>query len=113
MFFIVTVLFVSYSRKGEPRLKGCGRVATTEATGILRSYTLECNFNKGKMVNSVPPRMDEQYKEYTGQIIPATYYSPRTFEEVYSILYLSVIFLSSAFLSSWLYILCKDDQIRL
>lgn len=34
--------------------EGSGRVSLHMETGILRSYTLECNYNTGKALNAVP-----------------------------------------------------------
>ena len=34
--------------------EGSGRVSVFKATGLVRSYTLECNFNSGRVVNAVP-----------------------------------------------------------
>ena len=41
-------------RKGESR-DGSGRVGIFKAINIARCYTLECNYNTGKVVNKVPP----------------------------------------------------------
>lgn len=38
---------------GEGR-EGSGRVSAFKATGLLASYTLECNFNTGRLVNGIP-----------------------------------------------------------
>ncbi|XP_064605569.1 cytosolic carboxypeptidase-like protein 5 isoform X2 [Liolophura sinensis] len=35
--------------------EGSGRVAVHKNIGLIHSYTLECNYNTGRMVNSVPP----------------------------------------------------------
>ena len=34
--------------------EGSGRVSAYKATGLVQSYTLECNFNTGRVVNCVP-----------------------------------------------------------
>merc|ERR1719266_2156377 len=34
--------------------EGSGRVSAYKATGLVQAYTLECNFNTGRVVNSVP-----------------------------------------------------------
>ena len=34
--------------------EGSGRVSAYKATGLVQSYTLECNFNTGRLVNCVP-----------------------------------------------------------
>lgn len=39
--------------------EGSGRVAIYKATGLIHSYTLECNYNTGRMVNTVPPASND------------------------------------------------------
>ena len=34
--------------------EGSGRVSAYKSTGLVQSYTLECNFNTGRLVNCVP-----------------------------------------------------------
>lgn len=34
--------------------EGSGRVSAFKATGLVQSYTLECNFNTGRLVNGIP-----------------------------------------------------------
>ncbi len=34
--------------------EGSGRVSVYKATGLVYSYTLECNFNTGRVVNAIP-----------------------------------------------------------
>ncbi|KAI0232973.1 Cytosolic carboxypeptidase-like protein 5 [Lamellibrachia satsuma] len=44
----------SKDRRDGMSKEGAGRVAIYKAIGIVHSYTLECNYNMGRMVNSVP-----------------------------------------------------------
>ncbi|XP_021109263.1 cytosolic carboxypeptidase-like protein 5 isoform X3 [Heterocephalus glaber] len=40
-------------RDGQSK-EGSGRVAIYKASGIIHSYTLECNYNTGRSINSIP-----------------------------------------------------------
>lgn len=40
--------------------EGSGRVAMHTATGLIHSYTLECNYNTGKVLNHVPAASSHQ-----------------------------------------------------
>lgn len=62
--------------------EGSGRVAVLKATGLVRSYTLECNYNTGHMVNILPPpQRDTQDRRLTNLLVPPKY-NPQVFEEV-------------------------------
>lgn len=41
--------------------EGSGRVAISKLTGIARSYTLECNYNTGRMRNVLSPLPADKY----------------------------------------------------
>uniref|UniRef100_UPI00398E6391 cytosolic carboxypeptidase-like protein 5 isoform X2 n=1 Tax=Pristiophorus japonicus TaxID=55135 RepID=UPI00398E6391 len=47
-------MYAKDKRDGQSK-EGSGRVAIYKATGIINSYTLECNYNTGRCVNPVPP----------------------------------------------------------
>uniref|UniRef100_A0A4W3H0X7 Cytosolic carboxypeptidase-like protein 5 n=2 Tax=Callorhinchus milii TaxID=7868 RepID=A0A4W3H0X7_CALMI len=47
-------MYAKDKRDGQSK-EGSGRVAIYKVTGIVRSYTLECNYNTGRCVNAVPP----------------------------------------------------------
>ncbi|XP_051880836.1 cytosolic carboxypeptidase-like protein 5 isoform X3 [Pristis pectinata] len=47
-------MYAKDKRDGQSK-EGSGRVAIYKATGIIHSYTLECNYNTGRYVNPVPP----------------------------------------------------------
>ncbi|KAM9316913.1 cytosolic carboxypeptidase-like protein 5 [Gastrophryne carolinensis] len=46
-------MYAKDKRDGQSK-EGSGRVAMHKATGIIRSYTLECNYNTGRCVNTIP-----------------------------------------------------------
>lgn len=69
-------------RHGGLSREGSGRVAVYKATGLVRSYTLECNYNTGHIVNVLPPPAKEtQDKRSTSLLVPPKY-NPHVFEEV-------------------------------
>ncbi|NXQ88320.1 CBPC5 protein, partial [Nyctibius grandis] len=46
-------MYARDKRDGQSK-EGSGRVAVYKALGIIHSYTLECNYNTGRAVNSIP-----------------------------------------------------------
>ncbi|XP_042325737.1 cytosolic carboxypeptidase-like protein 5 isoform X2 [Sceloporus undulatus] len=46
-------MYAKDKRDGQSK-EGSGRVAIFKASGIIHSYTLECNYNTGRSVNTVP-----------------------------------------------------------
>ncbi|MGH0166612.1 UNVERIFIED_CONTAM: hypothetical protein FKN15_051352 [Acipenser sinensis] len=46
-------MYAKDKRDGQSK-EGSGRVAIHKATGMIHSYTLECNYNTGRSVNTVP-----------------------------------------------------------
>ncbi|KAJ8733482.1 hypothetical protein PYW08_001780 [Mythimna loreyi] len=76
-------MYLKDRRDGMSR-EGSGRVAVFKATGLVRSYTLECNYNTGRLVNVLPPTV----RDGPGAIplappapLPPKY-TPHIFEEV-------------------------------
>lgn len=63
--------------------EGSGRVAVYKTIGLVKSYTLEGNYNTGKYVNILPPREKEMNPRKVCTIPPK--YTPTIFEEVGSI----------------------------
>ncbi|XP_068433049.1 cytosolic carboxypeptidase-like protein 5 isoform X2 [Clinocottus analis] len=47
-------MYARDKRDGQSK-EGSGRVAIHKAIGLLHSYTLECNYNTGKTMNTIPP----------------------------------------------------------
>ncbi|KAK6629601.1 hypothetical protein RUM43_003418 [Polyplax serrata] len=68
-------------RDGTSR-EGSGRVAVLRLTGLIRSYTLECNYNTGRFVNKLPQcSRDLPGKNNTNLLVPPKY-SPGVYEEI-------------------------------
>ncbi|KAI1897683.1 hypothetical protein AGOR_G00085790 [Albula goreensis] len=47
-------MYAKDKRDGQSK-EGSGRVAIHKAIGLVHSYTLECNYNTGRSVNTIPP----------------------------------------------------------
>lgn len=60
--------------------EGSGRVAIYKAIGLIKSYTLESNYNTGKVVNVLPSRRKEVNIKNTLTNPPK--YTPAIFEDV-------------------------------
>lgn len=74
-------MYIIDKRDGMSR-EGSGRVAVYKLTGLIRSYTLECNYNSGRLVNSIPSRIrDGVNKTVTHMFVPPKY-TPAVFEAV-------------------------------
>ncbi|XP_064104893.1 cytosolic carboxypeptidase-like protein 5 [Macrobrachium nipponense] len=61
--------------------EGSGRVAIMRATGLLRSYTLECNYNTGRTYNPTPPSPLDHRKNPQGSLPTPPKYNPSVFED--------------------------------
>lgn len=62
--------------------EGSGRVAVYKMTGLVRSYTLECNYNSGRLVNTIPARIRDLAFKPPGHMFVPPKYTPTVFEEV-------------------------------
>lgn len=83
------MIFLLYRGKRDGLSKeGSGRVAIYKSTGLIKCYTLECNYNTGKYVNVLPARGKDKAPRAVNLVPPK--YTPAIFEEVsedYGILY--------------------------
>ncbi|XP_074640574.1 cytosolic carboxypeptidase-like protein 5 isoform X1 [Tubulanus polymorphus] len=59
--FSIRNMYAKDKRDGMSK-EGSGRVAIYKTIGIIHSYTLECNYNTGRMVNSIPPAYGDNGK---------------------------------------------------
>lgn len=73
-------LFPSRGKRDGLSKEGSGRVAVYKSTGLIKSYTLECNYNTGKYVNVLPPRGKDKTTKAVNLVPPK--YTPAHFEEV-------------------------------
>jgi hypothetical protein len=48
----------------EANKEGCGRVCFWQELGLIHSYTLECNYQTGKRLNHLNPRVDSFNNNY-------------------------------------------------
>ncbi|KAL7047706.1 hypothetical protein ACKWTF_003085 [Chironomus riparius] len=60
--------------------EGSGRVAIYKATGLIKCYTLESNYNMAKCVNLLPPKGKEVLSKIHNLVPPK--FTPQIFEEV-------------------------------
>lgn len=89
-------MYLRDRRDGTSR-EGCGRVSVMKLTGLVRSYTLECNYNTGRMVNLLPPcvRDSGRMSVNPAYAVPPKY-TPLVFEEVGRALGVSILDLTSS-----------------
>ncbi|XP_050343630.1 cytosolic carboxypeptidase-like protein 5 [Nymphalis io] len=77
-------MYLKDRRDGMSR-EGSGRVAVLKATGLVRSYTLECNYNTGRLVNVLPPAARDPpapHPPAPPAAPPPPKYTPHIFQEV-------------------------------
>ncbi|XP_076239192.1 cytosolic carboxypeptidase-like protein 5 isoform X1 [Calliopsis andreniformis] len=74
-------MYIIDKRDGMSR-EGSGRVAVYKLTGLIRSYTLECNYNSGRLVNTIPARIRDGINKTMTNIFVPPKYTPAVFEAV-------------------------------
>ncbi|KAM7368171.1 hypothetical protein PAMP_014417 [Pampus punctatissimus] len=75
-------MYARDKRDGQSK-EGSGRVAIYKAIGLLHSYTLECNYNTGKAMNTIPPACHDNGRASPPP--PPSFppkYTPEIFEQV-------------------------------
>lgn len=75
-------------------------MSVMKMTGLVRSYTLECNYNTGRMVNLLPPciRDSGRMSVNPAYAVPPKY-TPLVFEEVRMILWFEETIINNVFIS--------------
>ncbi|XP_012142066.1 cytosolic carboxypeptidase-like protein 5 isoform X2 [Megachile rotundata] len=87
-------MYIIDKRDGMSR-EGSGRVAVYKLTGLIRSYTLECNYNSGRLVNTIPPRIRDGVNKTMATMFVPPKYTPAVFEAVGAALGPSILDLTS------------------
>nr|XP_031845002.1 cytosolic carboxypeptidase-like protein 5 isoform X2 [Nomia melanderi] len=87
-------MYIIDKRDGMSR-EGSGRVAVYKLTGLIRSYTLECNYNSGRIVNTIPTRVRDGVNKNVPPIFVPPKYTPGVFEAVGAALGPSILDLTS------------------
>ncbi|XP_029902487.1 cytosolic carboxypeptidase-like protein 5 isoform X2 [Myripristis murdjan] len=75
-------MYARDKRDGQSK-EGSGRVAIHKAIGLLHSYTLECNYNTGRTMNTIPPACHDNGRATPPP--PPSFppkYTPEIFEQV-------------------------------
>ncbi|XP_076861576.1 cytosolic carboxypeptidase-like protein 5 isoform X2 [Brachyhypopomus gauderio] len=75
-------MYARDKRDGQSK-EGSGRVAIHKAIGLVHSYTLECNYNTGRSVNTIPPACHDNGRATPPP--PPTFppkYTPEVYEQV-------------------------------
>ncbi|XP_056098808.1 cytosolic carboxypeptidase-like protein 5 isoform X3 [Rhinichthys klamathensis goyatoka] len=75
-------MYARDKRDGQSK-EGSGRVAIHKTIGLIHSYTLECNYNTGRSVNTIPPACHDNGRA-TPPPPPAfpPKYTPEVYEQV-------------------------------
>lgn len=80
-FKILMKISISFRGKRDGLSKeGSGRVAIFKTIGLIKSYTLESNYNTGRYVNVLPPIGKNSSARNKSLIVPK--YTPSIFEDV-------------------------------
>ncbi|XP_050422743.1 cytosolic carboxypeptidase-like protein 5 [Adelges cooleyi] len=75
--------------------EGSGRVAVLKYTGLIRSYTLECNYNTGRFVNLIPHTVHFVSERRPIQSLVPPKFTPTIYEQVGKSLCISILDLSN------------------